>query len=113
MLSVERGEYMPLKDNHVWQIIGTKGSLKLRMTDTSSKEVIWDDTTTEDGVVTKKLWEGEEQISNIHAGPTTDFAAAIRENRPPKTTLEQALVVQQITDAIYASAETGTAIVIE
>ncbi len=113
MLSIERGEYMPMKDDHVWQILGTKGALKLKMTDTRSNAVIYDDTTTEDGVITKTLWEGEESSADIHAGPTTDFAAAIRENRPPRTTLEQALVVQQITDAIYASAEQGTAVEIK
>jgi predicted dehydrogenase len=39
-----------------------------------------------------------------------DFALAIRENRRPKTGLEEALVVQQITDAIYRSAEEGRAV---
>jgi predicted dehydrogenase len=39
-----------------------------------------------------------------------DFCAAIREGRQPKTGLEQALVVQQISDAIYRSAQLGQAV---
>jgi predicted dehydrogenase len=41
------------------------------------------------------------------AGVLADFARAIRQNRRPLTDLARALVVQQITDAIYESAETG------
>jgi len=39
-----------------------------------------------------------------------DFARAIREKCHPKTGLEQALIIQEITDAIYTSAEQGRAI---
>jgi predicted dehydrogenase len=42
-----------------------------------------------------------------------DFAEAVRQGRPPRTTLEQALVVQQITDAIYESARSGQAVAID
>jgi predicted dehydrogenase len=38
-------------------------------------------------------------------GVLRDFATAVLNNRSPKTTLEQALLVQQITDAIYLSAK--------
>jgi len=56
-------------------------------------------------VVTETLWEGTDDMGTIHFRPISDFAAAIREGRQPKTSLERALVVQQITDAIYESAE--------
>jgi predicted dehydrogenase len=39
-----------------------------------------------------------------------DFARAIREGGRPQTGLEEALVVQKISDAIYASAASGTAV---
>jgi len=113
VLSLERGEYMPAQSEDAWQIIGTKGSLRLHMTEARPKKIVFDDTTTEEGVVPRTIWEGEEDRSRIHAGPLTDFAAAIRENRPPKTSLENALVVQQITDAIYRSAESGSAVEVE
>jgi len=38
-----------------------------------------------------------------------DFLGAILENRAPLTSLENALVVQRMTDAVYASAESGEA----
>jgi len=110
ILEIERGEYMPSATEDAWQIIGTKGSLRLTMVTTNPKKIIHDDTTTEKGVSTKILWEGEEDASMVHAGPTTDFAQAIRENRQPNTSLEKAFVVQAITDAIYASAESGKSV---
>jgi predicted dehydrogenase len=113
ILSLERGEYMPAQSENAWQIVGTKGSLRLHMTETNPKRILFDDTTTEHGVVTRTVWEGEEDRSRVHAGPLTDFADAIRGNRPPKTSLENALVMQQITDAIYQSAETGSSVNIE
>ena len=113
IISLERGEYMPCQPEAAWQIVGTKGSLKLHMTAVTPKVIIHDDTSTEQGVISKVIWEGEEGKTLQHSTPTTDFAAAIREHQPPKTTLEQALVVQQISDAIYASAELGEAVEIQ
>ena len=55
------------------------------------------------------LWEGDDDGSTVHSGPVDDFAKAIRQGRPPQTGLEQALLVQRISDAIYRSASTGTA----
>lgn len=111
VLSLERGEYMPAQSEDDWQIVGTKGSLRFQMT--RLRKILFDDTSTEQGVISKTLWEGDETRSQVHAGPLTDFAEAIRQNRPPKTSFENALVVQQITDAIYRSAETGSAVNVE
>lgn len=110
MISFERGEYMPAHTEEAWQIVGTKGSLTLKMIPAAGKKIIHDDTTIEQGLVSKTLWEGDEVHKTLHLGPGSDFAAAILEKREPKTTLEHALVVQQITDAIYASAEKGAAV---
>lgn len=110
MISMERGEYMPTRTEEVWQIVGTKGSLRLNMQTPTREAVIHDNTTDEGGVISKTLWESAKPSFRRHADPTTDFAAAIRENRPPKTSLEQALIIQKITDAIYASAERGVAV---
>jgi len=110
MLSMERGEYMPAQTDEAWQILGTRGSLRLRMTWNKPKTLFHEDTTAEHGIASKVLWEGEEDGSRTSSGPVTDFAAAIREGRAPMTPLEHALIVQQITDAIYASAARGSAI---
>ena len=53
--------------------------------------------------------EGPEKWGAIHGGPVLDFVGAILENRAPLTSLENALVVQRMTDAVYASAESGEA----
>jgi predicted dehydrogenase len=107
MLSLERGEYMPCQDDEAWQIIGTQGSLKLRMLTGNPKQIILDSTSTAAGCTTSVLWEGEEDGSMVSAGPVVDLADAIRHNRDPATSLERALVIAQITDAVYASAEKG------
>lgn len=106
----ERGERVPAQSEDAWQIIGTNGSLQLRMMPEEGKKIVFDNTSTEKGVFSEVLWEGNEDGGLVHSGPVSDFAEAIRENRPPKTGLEQALIIQQITDAIYASAEKGKAI---
>ena len=111
VLSLERGEFMPVQSETAWQIIGTKGSLKLNMTIWNKQgQIIHDDTSTEEGVVTKTLWEGAEDLPPANNQLVQDFAKAIREGRQPMTNLEKALVVQQISDGIYASAERGTAV---
>ena len=110
VLSVERGEFMTMHRHEGWEIIGTEGSLKLTMGDGKPENVIYNRTTTEGGVESTSLLAAGEAPEPPHSNPLSDFAAGIRENRQPLTSLENALVVQKITDAIYASAETGTAV---
>ena len=78
----------------------------------AEKKILADESSPETGVSTRAIWEGEEVGSTGNHRPVQDFAAAIREARPPRTSLEQALIVQQITDAIYASAAKGKAVAI-
>ncbi len=108
----ERGEMVASTPRMSWQITGTEGSLDLDMTG-NEKNVLFHKAVSEEGVVTETLLHGPEDASVVHTGPIVDFAVAIREGRQPKTSLEQALVVQQITDAIYASSETGKAVEIQ
>ena len=110
VLTMERGEFMAAETENAWQVIGTKGSLTLQMTWGSPKKIIHADTTTEKGTATHTLWEGDEGGKAPMRGPVTDLATVIREGGEPETNLERALVLQQITDAIYASAEQAAAI---
>ena len=71
-----------------------------------------DDTTTEEGVVSKDIWTGTETWAEMQGYPLMDFAEAIVTGRGPKTTLENSLVVQRITDAIYKSADAGGAVAV-
>ena len=113
VLSVERGEFTTMHTHEGWEIIGTEGSLKLTMGDGKPESVTYNRTTTAGGVESTSLSEAGEAPESQYSNPLSDFAAGIRENRQPLTSLENALVVQKITDAIYASAETGNAVEIE
>ncbi len=108
----ERGERVAAQSEDAWQITGTKGSLQLRMCPERGKKIIYNNSSTGKGVFSEVVWEGEEDSSRGNAGPVQDFAWAIREKRRPKTGLEQALILQKIVDAIYASAEEGKAVAI-
>lgn len=108
MISFERGEYMTVASDAAWQIIGDKGALRMTMTAWGNKHaILFDKVTADHGVVTSTVWEGQDEGSVIHTEPVRDFASAIREGRQPATTLENALTIQEITDAIYASARKG------
>ncbi|MGQ9682188.1 MAG: Gfo/Idh/MocA family protein [Anaerolineae bacterium] len=110
VITYERGEYMAAHGEEAWQIIGSQGSLRLNMRPGAGKAIVHDAGSAQEGVTSQVLWEGDADDAPLHVGPVQDFVAAILEQRPPKTSLEQALVIQQITDAIYASAKKGTAV---
>ena len=110
VITFERGEYLPAHGEDAWQIIGTKGALRLPMLPVAKKQILFDEADRQAGVVTRTIWEGHETWDMQHTGVIEDFAAAVLDQRPPLATLEHALVVQQITDAIYASAATGTVV---
>lgn len=110
-LTYERAEISTLPKDHRWQITGERGTLTLVMTKAKSANVVLTSPDAAQGTVTRVLWEGDEASQTLeHDGVVMDFVAAIREKRPPRTTLEQALLVARVTDAIYASADTGKAI---
>ncbi len=106
----ERGEMVAAPLERAWKIVGTEGSLELPMRPEKHKTIVYNRASSEAGVLSETLWEGNDDWTSTHLGPVDDFAAAIREERQPKTGLEQALVVQQITDAIYQSAEEERAV---
>ncbi|NLF30673.1 MAG: Gfo/Idh/MocA family oxidoreductase [Planctomycetes bacterium] len=107
ILSLERGEYMPAAADAAWQIIGEHGSLRLMMTPGEGKQLIHDEATA-DGVVAHVLWTGDEGWHGPHTdAPLRDFVDAICDGRPPQTDLARSLVIQEITDAIIASAASG------
>jgi predicted dehydrogenase len=109
VLSFERAEMAAARTETAWQITGDRGSLRLQMTPGSGQEIVADGTSPE-GVVSTTIWRGDATYAPTRIGVLEDFALAVRERRPPKTSLEQALVVQRIADAIYASAREGRAV---
>lgn len=63
-----------------------------------------------DGVRTEALVPTPYQWSDIHRGPVANFIDAVLGDATPRTTLENALTVQRLTDAICHAARTGTAV---
>lgn len=107
MLQIERGEYMPAAAEDAWQVIGSKASLRLAMTVKNPKQIILDEATAMEGFRSRVLWEGDEDSGLTMSGPMQSIAGAIVNDTEPETTLENALVLQQISDAIYESARSG------
>lgn len=113
VIHYERAEYIPLHTPAcAWEIIGERGALRLTMRPGTGKQIHYDELDAEQGASSRVIWEGDEDGSIIHGRPVQDFAEAIVEGRSPATTLEQALVLQKITDAVYASAESGETVAI-
>ena len=110
VISFERGEYMATVQDEAWQIVGEAGSLRLRMVPDRPKELLLDKADGQRGIMTKTVWQGEETYQTIHSLPLENFATAILEGLEPATTLERALQMQRLTDAIYASADEGRAV---
>ena len=114
-ITYERGEYMAVQSESSWQIIGSGGSLRLTMGPAARKMIHFDSAGAEKGMQSRVIWEGDEepQWDLVHGGPVNDFAGAILDKRAPRTGLEQALLIQGISDAIYASALKGKAVAVK
>ena len=110
VITFERAEYVATQPSNAWKIVGEKGSLHLNMIAEENKKIILDCPDAEEGIVSQTLWAGDENQDTLHCGVTQDFIDAVRENRPCQTSLERALVIQNITDAIYESSATGQSV---
>jgi UDP-N-acetyl-2-amino-2-deoxyglucuronate dehydrogenase len=111
VLSLERGEFAAGATDEAWQLLGDRGSVRLRMPAGHNKQVIFDEATPT-GVVSHVIWRGDDPPGAEHRIVLEDFAQAVRMRRAPRTTLEQALVIQELTDAIYASAAQGAPVML-
>ena len=56
-------------------------------------------------MVQETIWREDEERDTIMPSLLADFGRAVLEDRQPKTELRESLVVQKITDAIYASSK--------
>jgi len=110
VLTIERGEFMPIANESAWQIIGTRGALRLAMVSSAERIMLLDTASEATGVVSETLWEGADEGTCSNQLAIEDFAAAVRTGREPATSLEHALKMMQITDGIYRSAQEGTAV---
>lgn len=110
VLSIERAEFAAAATEQAWQIVGTDGSLRMNMLARGHREVIHDEGRGPGGVVSSTLWEGDDSESGGNPRVIEEFARAVRGDGEPITSLEQALVVARITDAVYQSAASGRAV---
>jgi len=109
VISFERGEYMGAHPQKAWQIVGTHSALNLVMTPWEAKAITHDDASTQAGVTTRTIWQTD-RAETMRKEMVVDFAEAIVEGRKPMTNLEESLLIQKVTDAIYRSAATGHAV---
>jgi len=85
-----------------WRIECEHGALDLNMVTGAPQLVVqrYADGVTEREVVVEEAFEWPV----IHRGPVIDFVEGVLEEREPMTSLQNALTIQRLTDAIYNSA---------
>ncbi|MCG3180953.1 MAG: Inositol 2-dehydrogenase/D-chiro-inositol 3-dehydrogenase [Phycisphaerae bacterium] len=111
-ISIERGEFTATGKQNGWQIVGDAGSLDLTMVSDDPIRITHYAADAEKGATERVIYDATEGWGEMHAGPVRDFAAAIRQGREPLTGLERSLTLQRLTDAIYESARSGSAVTI-
>lgn len=112
-ISYERAEFVAAQAELAWEIIGEEGSLRLQMTPAAGKSHQYFQADATLGTLSGTLCRADEDHGGVHDGPVNDFAHAIRSGERPQTDLQRALVIQTLTDAIYTSAESGAAVIIQ
>ncbi|MEM1211952.1 MAG: Gfo/Idh/MocA family oxidoreductase [Planctomycetota bacterium] len=114
VLTLERGEFLPVAKDTAWEIVGEKGSVRMSLLPAEKNQVVVIEAAGEGAAADEPLreevvWEGTDEWGAAHATPIRDFSAAVLEGREPMSALRRAKVITAITDAIYASSESGGA----
>ncbi len=112
-ISYERAEFVAAAADLSWEIIGEHGSLRLQMTPGADKSQQYFQADATLGTLSGTLCRADEDHGSVHDGPVNDLARAIRSGAPPQTDLRSALVIQAVTDAIYASSASGSAVAVD
>ncbi len=112
VLSLERAEMSTACKDVAWEVIGSEGSLHMPMLapDGRPHSVVLDRFVPGEGVQSETIWSAGKSAPT--GDVVSDFVRAIRQGGEPETSLERALVMQQITDAVYASAARGRSVTI-
>ncbi len=103
-----RANYFAGEARNEWLIECDEGVIDVSMVPKKPQIVLRRHTA--DGVESKVEHEGPEAWGVILGGPVLDFVGAILEGRAPLTGLAQSLLVQRLTDAVYASAQKRQAV---
>lgn len=109
VVTMERAEFTSSATQNGWNIVGEKATLRPHMVPADGKKCYLDRLDPDKGVQTETVWEGDENWDMCHAGPIRDFARTVREGSLPAsaTSLDHALQMQKIIDAVYESSSTG------
>ncbi len=110
VLNFERGEFMPSGEENAWQVAGSRGTLNMQMVPGKKARLVFFEGFPGRPVGRKVVWEGSENGESIHRLPLEDFVRAALYGSKPRTGLEESLVIQKITDAVYRSADIGEAV---
>ncbi len=110
VLSLERAEYAGVREDLAWEVLGERGALRMCMLPRMGKQIEQDTIDATTGLSTRVVWKGNDTDPTLDMHVHEDFAQAVREGRAPHTGLERSLLIQRITDAIYASARRGEAV---
>ena len=115
VINIERAEFAALKAETSWQIVGSKGSLRLQLThwQEGPTEFFFDKADPQGKLVTETLFSEQVDDGDNHGGPVKDFAKCIRTGDTPLTSLENGMLMQKLTDAVYRSAKEQKAVVID
>jgi len=109
VLDYRRWTFAPVEERlGQWLIECEDGALDLNMLPGSPQVTVR--RLTRDGVVTEPIADGPYTWSEIHGGPIIDLVQCILDGSEPRTSLKHALVIQRLTDAMYASARTGQSV---
>ena len=110
LISLERGEFVCGQQESYCEIVGAKAGLRFDLAPGKNKELIMFEADSKSLLTKKILWSGDETWESAHIGPLYDFVQAVLQKRSPATSFEQSLLIQTITDQIYASAKSGNSI---
>lgn len=106
VISLERGESVIAAAEDLWQLIGEHGSVSFQMYSPGESQIVYCKADPELGMTREVIWSGTD-TPDLISKSLHDFAAAIRGEQEPRTNMERGLLIQQITDAIYRSSQTG------
>lgn len=109
-IDLDLGEYAYTPEESVVEIHGTSGALRFNMVPEHPSRLFHYTVDRSHGIVERVLWEGDQDHGLVHAGVVDNFIAAVRGTETIKTDLHQAMIVQRITDGLYASAAEGRSV---
>lgn len=109
-IDLDLAEYGYVREHSTIEIHGTSGALEFSMIPEHPSTLRHYSVDRSNGVVEKILWQSEQDHQLVHRGVVDNFAAAVLGTEAIKSDLHRSLVVQRITDGLYASAAEGRSV---